>query len=67
MATYRVTWEIDLEANSPREAAEQAQEIQRDPNSIATVFAVSAWADTKGLVKKPTVMIDVQLNGEEAS
>lgn len=37
---YRVTWEIDVTANSPREAAEQALTIQRDPDSTATVFEV---------------------------
>lgn len=38
--SYRVTWEIDIDAASPRDAAEKALNIQRDPNSIATVFAV---------------------------
>ena len=37
---YLVIWEIDLKAESPREAAQQALEIQRDPESIATVFTV---------------------------
>ena len=35
---YRVVWEIDIEANSPEEAARQALEIQRDPGSTAHVF-----------------------------
>ncbi len=39
--TYHVHWEIDLVADSPREAAERALAIQRDPESIATVFDVS--------------------------
>ena len=38
---YRVTWVIDVVAESPREAAEQAQRIQRDPHSWATVFEVT--------------------------
>jgi hypothetical protein len=37
---YRVTWEIDVYAPSPRHAARVAREIQRDPGSIATVFTV---------------------------
>jgi len=37
---YRVSWEIDVYANSPRTAAEKALAIQRDPESIATVFGV---------------------------
>ena len=38
---YYVTWSIELEATSPKAAAEMALEIQRDPESIATVFVVS--------------------------
>ena len=37
---YYVTWSIELEATSPKAAAEMALEIQRDPTSIATVFTV---------------------------
>jgi|GEM_PF-6735055 len=37
---YKVTWEIELEASSYAEAAAKALEIQRDPNSTATVFGV---------------------------
>jgi hypothetical protein len=40
MATYRVNWSIDLEADAPRAAAEEALRVQRDPQSIATVFQV---------------------------
>ena len=37
---YRVMWLIDIEAETHVEAAIKAQEIQRDPESIATVFTV---------------------------
>jgi hypothetical protein len=40
MPTYLVTWEIDIDADSPREAAEKALAIQRNPESTATVFQV---------------------------
>jgi hypothetical protein len=40
MKGYLVTWEIELDADSPEAAARLALEIQRDPNSIATVFQV---------------------------
>ncbi len=40
MTMHRVIWEIDLDADSPREAAEKALEIQRDVNSTATHFTV---------------------------
>lgn len=37
---YRVMWEIDVDAASPKEAAIRALEIQRDPSSIAVIFKV---------------------------
>jgi len=37
---YRVQWEIDLEADSPEEAAREALRIQRNPESIATVYEI---------------------------
>ena len=40
MATYKVTWLIDVDADSSHGAARQALEIMRDPTSIATVFTV---------------------------
>lgn len=42
MPDYRVTWSIDVEADSPEEAATQALIIQRDnhPDNAATVFDV---------------------------
>lgn len=40
MTTYLVTWDIHVEADTPEEAARQAQAIHRDPASIATVFVV---------------------------
>jgi hypothetical protein len=44
--SYVVTWEIELDADSPVEAAKLALAIQRDPNSIATVFKVFVGEDT---------------------
>ena len=40
-STYRVVWEIDIEAVSALLAAQQALRIQRDPQSSATVFDVT--------------------------
>lgn len=40
MAKYHVTWEIDIDARNPTQAARKALEIQREPESIATVFKV---------------------------
>lgn len=39
-STYRVRWEIEVTADSPKDAAQQALTIHRDPNSIAEVFDV---------------------------
>lgn len=41
MNSYRVAWTIDLQAESPEDAARKARSIQRDPHSIATVFDVA--------------------------
>lgn len=54
MKTYRVKWEIDVIAENPRDAAEQALNIQRDKKSTAVVFNVDEWLDSRGLITKPT-------------
>jgi hypothetical protein len=38
--TYYVRWDIEIDARSPRAAAQEAQRIQRDPQSTATFFDV---------------------------
>ena len=40
MNSYLVGWNIEIDANDPREAALKAQQIQRAPRSIANVFDV---------------------------
>ena len=40
MPEFKVVWEMDIEADTPRAAAERALEIHRDPQSIATEFTV---------------------------
>ena len=40
MPDYLVTWEITIDANNPRDAAEEALRVHRDPGSTATVFSV---------------------------
>ena len=37
---YKISWEIDIEADTPEDAVRQALAIQRDPESLATVFEV---------------------------
>jgi len=40
MKEYKVIWEIDLWAENPEDAAKKALAVQRDPDSLATVFTV---------------------------
>jgi hypothetical protein len=40
MARYRVLWSIEVDTDSPYHAAVEALRVQRDPESIATVFVV---------------------------
>lgn len=42
---YHVMWEIDIEADSQEEAARIALDIQRNPESAATVFTVTDEED----------------------
>lgn len=57
MPQYLITWEIELDADSPEEAAEEALRIHRDPDSEATVFDVMQQSTGE------TVCIDVALEG----
>lgn len=41
MPTYRVLWEIDVDANTLEEAVARTKEIQLDPNSEANFFTVT--------------------------
>jgi hypothetical protein len=43
---FRVIWEIEIEADSPQEAAQEARAIQLTPGMPATVFDV--WAHAAG-------------------
>ena len=50
---FHVVWEIDIYARSPREAAKQAQAMQQDQDTTATVFDVTEEDSDK------TVRIDL--------
>jgi hypothetical protein len=41
MSEYRVAWEIEVDGDTPLAAAQEALNIQRDPESIATSFDVT--------------------------
>ena len=40
---YTVTWAIEVYADTPEDAAQQAEDIMRDPTSLATVFDVQPF------------------------
>lgn len=40
MPEYLIEWTIELDAESPEDAARAALAIQRDPDSLATMFKV---------------------------
>ncbi len=42
---YTVIWTVDIDAETPEEAARMALEMQRDPESSATVFDVYRYPD----------------------
>jgi hypothetical protein len=46
MSLYKVTWTIEVDADSPKKAAELAREIQVDENSTATFFSVTNMDET---------------------
>lgn len=41
MPEFKITWEIELEAEDAVAAAEKAMQIQHDPENIASVFTVT--------------------------
>lgn len=59
MKTYLVEWSIVIEAETPREAAEIARTIQRDPESGATYFHVHDPENNK------TINVDIGYWGPE--
>ena len=40
MTNFTVIWQIDIDAETPEQAAQEALKIQRDPNSAAVVFDI---------------------------
>lgn len=57
MAEYRVIWEIDVEGETPAEAAIAAFRAMRDPESCATVFSVVSAG--------PVVQVDLAALSEQ--
>lgn len=62
--TYRVEWSMEIDADSPEEAARKALAIHRDPESVATVFDVY---DEAGEVARVDLLeLDEATSGEAA-
>lgn len=55
--SYRIIWEIDVDAASAAEAAQQAYSSIRQ--GIATVFEVHQWDEPEMISATPVAMIDV--------
>jgi hypothetical protein len=62
---FRVIWEIDMDAEGPKEAAQQARAIQLTPGMSATVFDVWAYVAGKmhriDLVDQPDRLVGDEL------
>ena len=65
MTTYRVTWEMEFDSETPLEAAEEALEVHRDPTSTATCFTVVATNDPLKRVSHVDVLSATTCNTEE--
>jgi|SoiMethySBSTD1v2_1073268.scaffolds.fasta_scaffold5007237_2 hypothetical protein len=59
MAEYLVRWEINVSADSHREAAKQARQAQIRPGTTATVFEVSRRPATIGGRRGAWVTVDL--------
>jgi hypothetical protein len=54
---FRVIWEIEIEAEGPKEAAQEARTIQLTPGMSATVFDV--WAHVAGKMHRIDLIEEV--------
>jgi hypothetical protein len=65
MPEYYLEWRIEIEAESPEEAARKALKIQRDPESIATMFHVIADNGEDTVIDLTEIDADRALDAEE--
>jgi hypothetical protein len=61
--SYRVVWEIDVDAVNAEDAALQAYNSIR--SGIATVFEVHQWDEPEMITATPVAMIDAAAPAEE--
>lgn len=53
LTTYRVIYEIDIEAESPVKAATDACELIKDPDGLSPIFTVIPWVTGEDGLPKP--------------
>lgn len=61
---YTVAWLIDVDAESPEEAAQVALAIQRDNDSQATNFQVREYDGTTDLLKREWQTVEAVSEGD---
>lgn len=61
--SYRVVWEIDVDAPDAKTAAQQAYDSV--VNGIATVFEIHEWDQPDMITATPVAMIDVKEPAED--
>jgi len=59
MKTYTVTWEIEVNASSPKVAAKQAFRIMQKPGTTATVFLVKEFDGQCPTLQNNQVLVDL--------
>jgi hypothetical protein len=65
MPEYRVRWEINIEADTPEEAARIARDYQLDPEAIVGVFDVREWKTAlRGAPAGDPVRVDLDVLDE---
>jgi hypothetical protein len=65
MSTYTVVWTIDVEADTPEEAAQIARGYQLNPESTATCFSVSQDQDSSMYFSGGWEEFDLSLEGSK--
>jgi hypothetical protein len=58
MPSFRVVWEVDVDADTPLEAAREAFAMMTDPDSTAVVFSVTGPNDALDTVTIDLLALD---------
>lgn len=64
MPCYLVRWEIDIDADTPEQAAAEARAIQMDRNNAATFYEVQPSA-SQAADDWQLVNLDTEVGGDE--